>query len=334
MLIGCRHQNEPTQTVVLPLTINLPANEIHRNAIPLRRAPGDPGTKEEFLFPHHLYIIVLKQNNDDTWSAWDVLERTLTNDDWTPAFYDGTLPTVYDSIYRYNEQLELLLASEDKFKGRVYAIASSEPLTFNKTFNITYITNLEDTETLTFSTASDEIQASLHNIYSTPYNLLAEGQYFGSFNSKTQRVPYVNLLLYHVAAKVDITWKTADKDLRLTHMKAKNLFNGNAYCFKPMENSTTTPLASGEELTIIGANADGQWWEGRSYFYTIPYTTTGKTGYFPLQMEMSTNGSSDKYKPTIYLQVNTSNAFVPWLRANFNISEVLTEKTDTKTVDD
>ena len=125
--------------------------------------------------------------------------------------------------------------------------------------------------------------------------------------------------------------------IRLTRMDACNLFNGSAFCFKPMENSSgASPLdpsaGTGDTINLVSASDEGLWWEGRSYFYTIPYTTTGKAGYFPLQMRMETNESAAYYRPTIYLQVNTTSPFVPWLRATFNLNRQLTAGTDTKTV--
>lgn len=334
-MIGCE-QNEPKQTVALPISICLPASEVHSTGQNSpRRVMGDPGTFETFLFPHYLYIVVMKQKPDESWEVWEHIERTLTNADWKAEPYTGIFPTPGDSIYRYKEEINLTLSTgvpgeRNEFKGRVYAIASAKALDLSK--SLESISGLDDLLALTFDASDADIQNNLQHIYSSPYNLLDEGEYYGAFSSIAQRVPNVRLLLYHVAAKVDITWRTANSSLRLTHMKAKNLFNGNAYCFKPMDNSSATPLASGAEITIIGDNAVGQWWEGRTYFYTIPYTTTGKAGYFPLQMEMSTNGSSNKYRPTIYMQVDTSDPFVPWLRANFNINAELDDKTDEKIV--
>ncbi len=334
-MIGCEQPNEPSQSVKLPISICLPMNEVHSANAP-RRVMGDPGTKEEFLFPHHLYYIVMKKDGESTWTLWAQEHRILDDADWKAEPYTGILPTPGDSIYRYKEEINLPLATatfgeRHEFLGRVYAIASVEELTFNQELNT--IGSMSDLLDLAFSTSSATIQQNLKHIYSTPYNLTDDGDYFGAFNSIAQRVPHVSLLLYHVATKVDITWKTASSDLRLTKMKAKNLYAGNAYCFKPMENSTSDPVTSDKEITLIGSNAVGQWWEGRYYFYTIPYTTTGKAGYFPLQMEMETNGSGNNYRPTIYMKVNTTDPFVPWLRANFNIDIELPSGTDTKTVE-
>ena len=342
VLAGCK-VNEPEQNLGLPLSICLPANEVQsaRYAPAARRAIGDPGETELFLFPHHLYIIVMKQDEDTkAWTVWETIDRTLKDADWKPTRYVGLLPTMGDSIYQYTEQINLLLSSSDHFKGRVYAIASAEPLSFNKALSSSGITSMNDLLDLTFNTS--EIQSSLQHIYSSPYNLTQNGDYYGSFNSNFQRVPYVNLLLYHIAAKVDIKWNVEEnkrisgEGVRLTYMEARNLFNGNAYCFKPMRNVSGSALTTDESIAIIDNSEDeGRWWEGRYYFYTIPYTiTVGEKQYYPLQMTLKTNGSTETgYQPTLNLQVDTTAKFVPWLRANFNLTAPLEDKTDTKTVD-
>jgi len=102
-----------------------------------------------------------------------------------------------------------------------------------------------------------------------------------------------------------------------------------------MENvyDSNDPLASGAEVSIVSSGDESLWWEGRAYFYTIPYTTT-KTdyeNYFPLQMQMVTNGTGT-YTPTIYMQIDKSSPFVPWLRATFNIKNTLSGS-GTKKVD-
>ena len=345
VLAGCG-RNEPEQKLGLPLSICLPANEVQsaRYAPAARRAIGDPGETELFLFPHNLYIIVMKQDEDTkAWTVWETIDRTLADSAWKPTRYVGLLPTMGDSIYQYTEQINLLLSSSDHFKGRVYAIASAEPLSFNKALSSSGITSMNDLLDLTFNTS--EIQSSLQHIYSSPYNLTLNGDYYGSFNSNFQRVPYVKLLLYHVAAKVDIKWNVqeekrinkADREnaVRLTYMEARNLFNGNAYCFKPMRNTVESLPTEGQNIKIIADSTnEGQWWEGRSYFYTIPYTLTSDPNYYPLQMTLKTNGSTETgYQPTLNLRVDTTAKFVPWLRANFNLTAPLENKTETKTVD-
>jgi hypothetical protein len=345
VMAGCK-TNEPSQTVGMPISICLSASEIHTANHAMRRAIGDPGTTECFLFPHHLYFIVVRKTGETTWALWTQEHRTLTDGDWIPGRYEWNLPTEGDSIYRYDAEITMLLTSSDKFVGHVYAIASAEELTFNKP--LSEITGLDDLLNLSFNTSSEAIQKNLQHIYSSPYNLKVDGAYYGSFDSEHQRVPHVDLLLYHVAAKVDIQWNVVDtmrinktdpsKAVRLTYMEARNLFNGNAYCFKPMRNELAALPGTGyTRANIVRPTDEGLWWEGRSYFYTIPYVVTdaavGDKVYFPLQMRMETNSSGNYYLPTLNLKVDTTAVFVPWLRAMFNINKPLTAGADTKTID-
>ena len=321
------------------LSICLPVEEsfVPAGGGPLR-VMGDPGTTERFELPSYVYIIIMKKAaGDPDWSLWEARRLTPSEGDWTKKRYVGLLQTTGDSIYEYNHEIDLTLPS-NRVDGRVYAIASAVELSFNCALTAGELNTLDKVETLTFNSGASGIQENLQHIYSTPYNYMPDGvRYYGSFE-KEQKVPHVSLLLYHVAAKVDINWfvdeekRSKTNMLRLTKMDACNLFNGNAFCFKPMENSLPALPTTTDSVHIVTRTDEGLWWEGRSYFYTIPYTTTGKTGYYPLQMQMETNESGAIYKPTVYLEVNTTSPFVPWLRATFNINNPLEERTEDKTV--
>ena len=348
MMTGCQ-TNEPSKKVSMPLSICLPASEVQAAQHAPRRIMGDPGTTERYLFPHHLYYIVMKKTGESTWVLWHQEHKTLTDEDWVATHNTGLLPTLGDSVYQYKEEIDLLLSSGDKFVGHVYAIASAEELTFTiagVSAELGDIDNMNDLLNLQFSTSTATIQNNLQHIYTTPYNFEIDDEYYGSFNSTYQKVPYVNLMLYHVAAKVDITWHVAEEKrtdpatlVRLTQMDALELFNGNAYCFRPMRNELAEKQADGyDRENIVTASDAGLWWEGRTYFYTIPYIVTGTTvdgkNYFPLQMKMETNGSGEYYTPTLNLKIDTSAVFVPWLRANFNINAALSAGSPTLTVDE
>ena len=321
------------------LSICLPVEEsfVPAGGGPLR-VMGDPGTTERFELPSYVYIIIMKKAaGDPDWSLWEARRLTPSEGDWTKKRYVGLLQTTGDSIYEYNHEIDLTLPS-NRVDGRVYAIASAVELSFNRALTAGELNTLDKVETLTFNSGASGIQENLQHIYSTPYNYMPDGvRYYGSFE-KEQKVPHVSLLLYHVAAKVDINWfvdeekRSKTNMLRLTKMDACNLFNGNAFCFKPMENSLPALPTTTDSVHIVTRTDEGLWWEGRSYFYTIPYTTTGKTGYYPLQMQMETNESGAIYKPTVYLEVNTTSPFVPWLRATFNINNPLAAGTAEKTV--
>lgn len=340
---GC-NENTPTETMRLPLSICLPANEVQRAArVPVRRAIGDPGQCEEFQLPNYIYIFIIYYDEEGSeWKLWEQVNVDDAAEYWHKEYYSGALMGSGDSIYRYTREIIKPLEPGDKFKGRIYVIASAEELTLDAT--LTPKASTEDAVLdLKFSTAGN-MQNYLQHIYSTPYNYQIDGKYYGSFNSKDHNVPYINLMLYHVAAKMDINWnvkkemrvnkESPSSAVRLTDMKAQYLFAGDAYCFKPMRNEVAAKLTSGYERVLVSPGDEGLWWEGRSYFYTIPYTVTGNADYFPLQMFMRTNGSEGTgYRPTVNLRIDTTDVFVPWLRADFNINAPLADKEETKTVD-
>ena len=335
-LVAC--QEEPSRPYPFELNLCLPAQ--NSAAYGPRRAIGDPGCDEIFALPKYAYIFIMKQDGA-TWSTWKKEEMILDVEKWEKTTYSGVLNDPGNDIYKYNKKIQFLLA-DDKPKGKIYVICSNKRLTFTPSF--TSVSNLEDVLNLKFNTAPDSIQKNLQNIYSTPYNYTKYGDYYCMYDCSEGNTFVVDLLLYHVAAKVDIKWNVqeekrinkADREnaVRLTYMEARNLFNGDAYCFKPMRNESATKLATGATVKIT-ENDEGLWWEGRSYFYTIPYTITddGKQ-YYPLQMTLKTNGSAGTgYQPTLNLRIDTAAVFVPWLRANFNLSAPLSAGTPTKTVD-
>lgn len=307
-----------------------------------RRVMGDPGKTETFAFPNYVYIFVF-WNDEGTWKIMDTQEiRLIPMSDWEGVRYTGSLMTPGDTIFRYSTKLNIMLAGNG-IQGRVYALASPRPLTFSRSLNT--IVNLDQLLELKMDLSDDMMQQNLHNIYSTPYNYEVGGKYYGSFENPTEYVIPVDLMLYHVASKVDIKWNVAadkriNKDdpsqaVRLTYMEARRLFNGWSYCFKPMRNEVSSLLASGYDIPdIVTPTDEGLWWEGRTYFYTIPYTVTGEPNYFPLQLRMGTNGTKEsaQYYLTLKQPIDTSAVFVPWIRGVFNFNQPLEDKSVTQTI--
>lgn len=337
MLVSC--EREPERQIPLVVNICLPADGYYASQAP-RRIMGDPGTHEVLEAPKYLYLFIVKQTGEG-WKVWKNDEIRLSDDKWELTTYTGYRIQYGDSIYRYNRPLQYFLKDE-KPKGRIFAICSNKQLTLTPA--IGSVSSLEDVLNLKFSTVPDSIQKNLQNIYSTPYNYKVADAYYCSYDCSGGNSQTIDLLLYHVAAKVDITWNVVDtmrinredptKAVRLTYMEARYLFNDYAYCFKPMRNEKATLPSSGYTVAnIVKAEDEGLWWEGRTYFYTIPYVVTGNKDYFPLQMRMETNGSGAYYRPTIQLGIDTSTVFVPWLRANFNITAPLEDKEETKTAE-
>ena len=360
LLSGCK-TDEPTQRMAMPISLCLPAGEIYASQrAPQLRAFGDPGTTEQFALPRYLYIYIVKYTGSSEedkadpskWKVWQVIEKTPTEEQWEKKRYIGVYANAGDSIFQYTEEIILPLEplSENRFEGRVYAVASAVSLSL-PTINSESST-LADVLGMKFSFTSEpsdladpnSVVNNLQNIYSTPYNYKGyDPEYYGSFYA-SQKVPHLDLLLYHVAAKVDLMWNVAEdkriKDdpadaVRLTYLGVQHLFDGQAYCFKPMRNELAAIVSEGYSIVdIVTPSDEGLWWEGRDYFYTIPYVVSGSEEYFPLQMLMRTNGSDGTgYQLTLKMQIDTSAVFVPWLRANFNLKQPLGNTSETKTVD-
>lgn len=342
-MASCTDDKEVSQ-ISLPLTVSLPTNDHYSmpQQSSCRRVIGDPGTTEIFLLPQHLYFFVLL-HMDSGWKVMHAVHTEPQPDEWIKRRYTGQLQTEGDSIYQYTETFSLPADRQGK-EGMVFAVASAVPLTFNREMNA--ISSLEQVVNLTFDASSATVQENLQHIYSSPYNYMQSGAYYGSFHNTAGLPARLNLMLYHVAAKVDLQWNVADsmrirsnplQAVRLTYMEARRLYNGNAYCFKPLRNTMADlPESGGYDIPDIVTEADeGLWWEGRTYFYTIPYTVTESPGYFPLQLLMCTNGTMKGYgyKLTLCQPIDTSAVFVPWLRGRFNLSKPLTDKSETKIIE-
>lgn len=339
LLLSCHNEVEEQKSLEISLCLPI------QGASPkIRRVMGDPGTNEVFDLPRYIYLFVMKQSGD-TWSVWRREELKLDAENWIATRYAGLWMTRGDSIYKYKEPIRFVLGNEAP-EGRVYAICSNKKLTFNTAFNsVSNLTQLLDWK---FDSSPDSIQENLKNIYSTPYNYKnAGGSYYCSFDCTSGHSFNIDLVLYHVASKVDIKWsveenKRIDKvtpanGVRLTYMEARRLFNGQAYCFKPMKNEVATLPTSGYDIeNIVTPSDEGLWWEGRSYFYTIPYYVAGEPNYFPLQMVLCTNGvdKANGYKLTMKQPMDTADVFVPWLRGNFNLTQPLANTSEVKIYDE
>lgn len=336
MLVSCQSELEQHK---MQVRLCLPVHE--QSVSGQRRVMGDPGTYEQFALPRYAYVFILRQNGD-SWQLWKKEERSLDENNWTRTHYSGTKMTAGDSIFMYNVDLGFLQMDRTT-RGRVYTICSNKRLTFNPAG--ADISSPDDVLDLKFNTAPDSIQENLQNIYSTPYNYLIDGDYYCSFDCRTDRGLYIDMVLYHVASKVDLKWNVVDsmrinlddpsEAVRLTYMDARRLYNGYAYCFRPLRNTLPALPVSGYDIHIVTPADEGLWWEGRTYFYTIPYTVIGAKDYFPLQLLMRTNDTGGTgYQLTLNQPIDTTNVFVPWIRGDFKITNPLDNKAETKVIEE
>ena len=332
LFTGCKQEDaaEMVETDVVPIRLSLPISSSDNMSLRARRKIiGDPGVKEEFLCPRYAYVFVVIDKVDGTQQVISITDYSLDSESWRQLDYSGSLNTAGDPIFMYTRNINVSVAKEQRRAGRVYIAASYVPLTLS---NSAPSTELE-VQGITF-TVDDALQSNLQHIYTTPYNYCPDGTtYYGTLERIDSKVPTVNVLLYHVASKVDVMWSVPQSlraDMKISGVSARNLFVGQAYLFKP--NAVRSAILSSGYTRTLATNSASTWWEGRQYFYTIPYQTPD--GKFPLQIDYNIQTlSTDTYSLTVLKNMNGADqVFTPWMRCQMTFSEPKSG-TETKNVD-
>lgn len=212
------------------------------------RAFGDPGTYEQFHLPRYIYLFLCNESTDDTKSVIyqkiEIPANELTSA-WEKTVWGN------DSIYTYKGNVSINLPLNRR-KGKIYAAASYIPLHTNNasssmaednssnhlSFNCARPSKFGDpnypreyineSKTYTDDTYGTEdavkniifsnitLRNNMQDVYSTPYNKEdADRNYYGTITDYTSNVPNINIVLYHVATKVDVQW-SIDEDYQGT----------------------------------------------------------------------------------------------------------------------
>lgn len=185
------------------------------------RLPGDPGEAETFELPKYIYIYLVSTSTAGITKVF-YKQKTLSSEDWklsTSPDGNGHF-SAKDGLYVYQGHLSLNLPLDRK-EGRVYIAASPVELSEMRTDvdDEDEWASAEDVvNNVTFS-SQDSTRAQLRNIYSSPYNLTrtVEGKtvYYGTIDDYTSLVPHIDIVLYHVATKIDLQW-TIDEEVQGT----------------------------------------------------------------------------------------------------------------------
>ena len=326
LLTACASYDEE-QTVRrerMPVILSIPAAGSGEQT----RAPGDPGNYERFELPKYLWLYMVEENGT---AAKVVESKSMELDaNWTKEKL-GT-----DSIYTYSGELTMDLLSGRTGTARIYALLSSVQLT-----DMTVITDNTSTEEnlldlkfslpTTLPTGYNHLGDVIRNIYSSPYNLMRNGNYYGTVQDYTTESPYVeNFILYHVGAKLDVIWnvdETKQGSVCLNKLKVTNLQKTNCMAFKPLENNEVPGSGStyDESFTIdIGAQ-----WYGRHSFYIIPYNNNDNN--YPANLSLyKTGNDTETADKTVTIQAEyktgtpADDIYTPWIVAPLRITTDLT----------
>lgn len=242
------------ETVEMPISISIPAegfvnptdvgigNEEPASTLAVTRALGDPGTYEQFHLPQYIYLFLCNESTNGTKSV--IYQKIEIPDNELTSSWEKTVSGT-DSIYTYKGNVSINLPLNRR-NGKIYAAASYKPLhttnasslensnhlSFNcerpsefgdsnpreyinesKTYTGTYGTE-DAVKNIIFSNIT--LRNNMQDVYSTPYNKTDDkGDYYGTITDYASNVPNINIVLYHVATKVDLQW-TIDEQFQGT----------------------------------------------------------------------------------------------------------------------
>lgn len=312
---------EDGHVVRMPIVLAIPANNAElttgSTGAKATRAEGDPGTYEQFQLPTHLYIYllntsiggkettVLKPEGMDPSNGY-----TLKTDKWEKR---TTTDNNKDSIYIYTDQIRIIIP-ENRSEGVVYAAMSTVPIK---------VTGADDAATVADATftlgsdAKDKESEALKNLYSSPSNLKKDNHYYGTVSDYNSNSPYINMVLYHVASKLDVQWNvdaTVQDKVKLSQIKLTGL-SGGGKLFQPLENTSPSSTTYDETFTLD----EGSQWYGRKATYVIP-VKTGDKYQFPMTLTNSVDNSVKKPTATA-TPSSTNTVFVPWIYGTVKVTQ-------------
>ena len=228
----------PAEGFVNPTDVGI-GDEAVTPASAITRALGDPGTYEQFHLPQYIYLFLCNESTNGTKSViYQKIE--IPTDELTSSWEKTVLGN--DSIYTYKGNVSINLPL-NRSKGKIYAAASYKPLhttnassymaedgksnhlSFNckrpSTFGDSNYPReyINESKTYTDATYGTEeavkniifsnitLRNNMQDVYSTPYNKTDDkGVYYGTITDYASNVPNINIVLYHVATKVDVQW--------------------------------------------------------------------------------------------------------------------------------
>ena len=224
------------ETVEMPISISIPAegfvnptdvgigNEEPASALVTTRALGDPGTAETFDLPQYLYIYLVSTSSSNSTQVI-FKKQEVKPEDWKLSTSGDNTNNHFsdkDGLYVYQGHLSINLPLNRK-EGRVYVVASNLDLddsatekNYNLVTDVSSWNSYTDVENgVTFTNQAD-LRNNMQNLYSSPYNLKnIEGNYYGTIKDYASNVPHIDMVLYHVATKVDLQW-TIDEQFQGT----------------------------------------------------------------------------------------------------------------------
>lgn len=333
LLPGCGADSEPPSPepgfVTLPVRIAIPfEGEIEG------RAPADPGQPETWDFPAAGIIYLVCETPGET-----TISRISAS--FSPSRWVADTDAAYHRIYTYQDHIEARMPSDvtaarvyvalgnRDFEGRLSSY-SAAPATEQEVKEITF--HLKGFEKADGSVDEEARDKFLKNLYSSPCNLTREEEsvYYGTVNDPSGRSPYLNIVCYHVGARLDLTWEVeapVQPDVHLTFLSVTDaLYTAECSLFNPT-NRGNTALTDLTEITYLSSGAfpdgAGQQWYGRDERYIIqnvdrsPASLTFRLG------KNWTDARVERKQP--FAMGAASDIYTPWIRYLLTIKSDLSD---------
>lgn len=268
------------ETVDYNVTLKVNRMWQHGNTIDQSRATGDPGYDDKFELPSHVYLFFCAGGKIKQINNYDYTAETK-NAQWTPNA-DNTIFSFKTSTKF--EKTKLTTDAEKK-SVRVYAIAADEAIAHGLAEN-----GSEDAVKNLVYTYNG--QDRMRDLYSTPW--VSDATFIGNLNE-----PIKDIILYHVAAKVDLKWNSPTA--LSGNVSVNNFQKDKISIFQPTKNGTgdftgTTKATESTALTV------GTQWNGRQVYY-LPQPSNGT-----YNVTVGANTQNVTFTP------NTDGGYTSWLR--------------------
>lgn len=336
------HSSSGTEMVEMPISISIPAEGfVHPTDVAIgdeavspalagtRTLPGDPGTSEQFLLPRYLYIYLVSTNSAGTAQVMFRKEEVRA-EEWVLSTSSGNAVgqdhfSAADGLYVYQGHLSISLPLYRR-EGRVYVAAS--PVEIEgipaETSSWTSADYVEDNVTFT---VEGETRANLKDIYSSPCNLTKKVNgtdvYYGTIEDYASNMPHIDMVLYHVAARLDLLWNVEEAvqpAVALENITVSKLKRNGCLLFNPMGNALSpAELSSADgtynETIILDK---GTQWYGRKCLYIIPAQET--KGQYTLHLDITKQSSSTPKSIETNINLKNGDPYTPWMRGFVTIS--------------
>lgn len=290
--------------------VTLKLNHLWQHGNTVTRTTGDPGYDKDINLPKYIYYVFsvdekVRAVKDTTGTGPDNAYNTITV---TGA--DDNKWTLNNETYisTYSKMLTFPTTDDDKDKKKqIFVIASDYELptsTFDGINDGVAISELlaktYDIKTPTDQTTS---QAFLRDLYSTPW--VSEAPFVGDLTD-----PMQDVILYHVAAKVDLKWNSETEMTVGTgsDIKVSNVVSSGLSLFKPTTN--TNDLENGT-YTVTTPITYGTFINGRQVYYLPQFSDN----------QYNVTIGAQNYTPYEFTGTSTEGGFTSWYRA------LITQKT-------